>query len=81
MSWLDKIVPAVVRRGEQDRKSTVPEGLWDKCIKCEAVLYGPELERNLDVCPKCDHHMRIGARRRLDIFLDPEGRSELFADV
>ncbi len=81
MSWLDKIVPAVVRRGEQDRKSTVPEGLWDKCIKCEAVLYRPELERNLDVCPKCDHHMRIGARRRLDVFLDPEGRSELFADV
>ena len=73
MSWLDKIVPAAVRRGErgeQDRKSTVPEGLWHKCIKCEAVLYRPELDRSLDVCTKCDHHMRIGARRRLDIFLD-----------
>lgn len=81
MSWLDKIVPSVVRRGEQGRKSNVPEGLWHKCIKCESVLYRPELERNLDVCPKCDHHMRIGARRRLDIFLDQDGRSELFVDV
>src|SRR5512139_3057450 len=84
MSWLDKIVPVAVRRGErggQDRKSTVPEGLWHKCIKCEAVLYRPELDRSLDVCPKCDHHMRIGARRRLDIFLDPEGRNEIFGDV
>ena len=84
MSWLDKIVPVAVRRGErggQDRKSTVPEGLWHKCIKCEAVLYRPELDRSLDVCPKCDHHIRIGARRRLDIFLDETGRNELFSDV
>jgi len=81
MSWLDKIVPASVRRGEQDRKSSVPEGVWHKCVKCEAVLYRPELDRGLDVCPKCDHHMRIGARRRLDTFLDAEGRSEIFADV
>ena len=75
MSWLDKIVPAVVRRGEQSRKAAVPEGLWSKCPRCEAVLYRPELERNLDVCPKCSHHLRIGARRRLDTFLDPEGRT------
>jgi len=81
MSWLDKIVPGGVRRGEQDRKVAVPEGLWSKCLKCEAVLYRPELERNLDVCPKCSHHMRIGARRRLDIFLDPEERSEICTDV
>ena len=65
MSWLDKIVPAAVRRGEQARKSAVPEGLWSKCPRCEAVLYRPELERNLEVCPKCSHHFRIGARRRL----------------
>ena len=84
MSWLDKIVPVAVRRGErggQDRKSTVPEGLWHKCIKCEAVLYRPELDRSLDVCPKCDHHMRIGARTRLDWFLDENGREELAVDV
>jgi len=81
MSWLDKIVPAVVRRGEQSRKAAVPEGLWSKCPRCEAVLYRPELERNLDVCPKCSHHLRIGARRRLDTFLDPEGRTEICTEV
>ena len=81
MSWLDKIVPAVVRRGEQSRKAAVPEGLWSKCPRCEAVLYRPELERNLDVCPKCNHHLRIGARRRLDTFLVPEGRTEICTEV
>ena len=81
MSWLDKIVPAAVRRGEQARKSGVPEGLWSKCSRCEAVLYRPELERALNVCPKCEHHMRIGARRRLDIFLDPEERIEICSEV
>ena len=82
MSWLDKIVPNVVRsEGRRRTSSKVPEGLWKKCAKCAAVLYRPELERNLDVCPKCDHHMRIGARKRLDIFLDGEGREELATDV
>lgn len=79
MSWLDKIVPAV--RAVRAGTSKVPEGLWKKCGKCDAVLYRPELEKNLDVCPKCDHHMRISARRRLDIFLDPQGREELATDV
>lgn len=82
MSWLDKIVPNVVRsEGKKRTSSKVPEGLWKKCAKCAAVLYRPELERNLDVCPKCDYHMRIGARKRLDIFLDSEGREELAVDV
>ena len=80
MSWLDKIVPSAVR-SDSSKTSRVPEGLWKKCSKCGAVLYRPELEKNLDVCPKCDHHMRIGARRRLDIFLDEEGREELAVDV
>lgn len=80
MSWLEKIVPSVVR-SERRGESKVPEGLWKKCTKCEAVLYRPELEKSLDVCPKCDHHMRIGARRRLDIFLDEQGREEIAADV
>ncbi len=83
MSWLDKIAPAV-RSGNTIRRqgaSTVPEGLWKKCVRCEQVLYRPELEKNLDVCPKCEHHMRIGARRRLDIFLDENGRKELATDV
>lgn len=81
MSWLDKIVPNVVRPDRRRGVSKVPEGLWKKCNKCTSILYRPELEKNADVCPKCDHHMRIGARRRLDIFLDAEGREEIAADV
>ncbi|EAR08476.1 acetyl-CoA carboxylase, carboxyltransferase subunit beta [Reinekea blandensis] len=79
-SWLEKIVPSIIRSDAKGR-SNVPEGLWKKCPKCSAVLYRPELEKNLDVCPKCDHHMRIGARRRLDMFLDSEGREEIAAQV
>jgi acetyl-CoA carboxylase carboxyl transferase subunit beta len=55
--------------------------LWRKCPKCEQVLYRPELERNLQVCPKCEHHLRIGARARLDNFLDPQGREEIFKEI
>lgn len=79
MSWMDKILPSGIR--PSGSRGNVPEGVWKKCVKCDAVLYRPELERNLDVCPKCDHHMRIGARRRLDIFLDEDGREEIAADV
>ncbi len=81
MSWIDRIVPSVVRSEGKRGSSKVPEGLWKKCTKCTAVLYRPELEKLLDVCPKCDHHMRIGARRRIDVFLDEEGREELATDV
>lgn len=81
MNWIDKIVPAVIRSEAKERRSNVPEGLWKKCAKCDAVLYRPELEKHLDVCPKCDHHMRIGARPRLDSFLDAENRSEVLADI
>ena len=79
MSWLEKIVPTAVRA--EKKSNRVPEGLWKKCTKCESVLYRPELEKNHDVCPKCGHHMRIGARRRLDIFLDEDNREEIAADV
>lgn len=81
MSWIDKILPSGVRRDESKDRASVPEGLWTKCVKCDAVLYRPDVERNDDVCPKCDHHMRIGARRRLDLFLDAEGRDEMLTDV
>ncbi|MET0379065.1 MAG: acetyl-CoA carboxylase, carboxyltransferase subunit beta [Spongiibacteraceae bacterium] len=84
MNWIDKIIPGIKRKEDTetgDHRANVPEGLWKKCVKCEAVLYRPELERYLDVCPKCDHHMRIGARRRLDIFLDESNREEVFADI
>lgn len=79
MSWMDKILPTGIR--PSGSRGNVPEGVWKKCVKCDAVLYRPELERNHDVCPKCDHHMRIGARRRLDLFLDDDGREELATDV
>ena len=81
MSWINKILPSGVRSDEGEKRSNVPEGLWKKCVKCDAVLYRPDVERNDDVCPKCDHHMRIGARRRIDIFLDPEGRQEILTDI
>lgn len=79
-NWLvDKLIPSIMR--SEVKKSSVPEGLWHKCPSCEAVLYKPELEKTLDVCPKCDHHMRIDARTRLDIFLDEAGREEIAADL
>lgn len=81
MSWIHKILPSGVRSDDGEKRSNVPEGLWKKCVKCDAVLYRPDVERNDDVCPKCDHHMRIGARRRLDIFLDPTDREELLTDI
>jgi len=80
VSWITKLLPSRIRT-EGGTKKAVPEGLWTKCPACQAVLYRAELERNLDVCPKCDHHMRIGARRRLDSFLDEEPRAELGADL
>ncbi len=80
MSWLDKIIPSVSRT-DTKRSNKVPEGLWEKCVKCDAVLYKPELEKTLDVCPKCDHHMRVGARSRLNMFLDPQNRQELATEV
>jgi acetyl-CoA carboxylase carboxyl transferase subunit beta len=81
MSWIDKILSPIANSEAKDRKVSVSEGLWQKCVKCEAVLYRPNLERNLDVCPECDHHMRIGARRRIDVFLDREGREEVCTEV
>ena len=80
MSWFEKLMPSRIRT-ESKGKRTVPEGLWSKCPDCDAVLYRVELERNQDVCPKCDHHARIGARRRLDLFLDAEPREEIAAGV
>lgn len=68
-------MPGMIR-SEASRRSSVPEGLWKKCPKCDGVLYRPELEKNLDVCPKCNHHMRINARRRLDVFLDVGGAGQ-----
>lgn len=79
MSWIDKILPPRINRNDGTRR--VPEGLWVKCPSCEAVLYKEDLKATLNVCPKCDHHLRIGARERIDALLDPEGRTEIGQDT
>ena len=80
MSWLQKLLPPKIKRSEGLRKS-IPEGLWAKCPACEAVLYSTDLENNLNVCPKCAHHLRLRARVRLDALLDAEGRFEIGAEI
>lgn len=77
MSWFEKLRPSTIRTEASSKKVSVPEGLWSKCDNCNAILYNLELEKNLNVCPKCDHHMRISARTRLDIFLDAGEREEI----
>jgi acetyl-CoA carboxylase carboxyl transferase subunit beta len=82
MSWIDKILPAGVRSDSGSKSSSsVPEGLWKKCVKCDAVLYRPDVERNEDVCPKCDHHMRVGARKRLARFVDAGSGVEILSEI
>jgi len=80
MSWFQKLMPSRIRT-EGGSKRNVPEGLWTKCKSCDAVLYRPELERNLQVCPKCNHHMPVTARARLDQFFDPGERREIAAEL
>ena len=80
MSWFKKLLPSRIKTDGVARRS-VPEGVWTKCPTCSAVLYKAELSRNLEVCPKCSHHMRIHARQRLDQFLDPESREEIGTEV
>jgi len=79
MAWFEKIVPSRIKTERRSR--SVPEGLWIKCASCDAPLYRAEVERNLHVCPKCGHHMRIGARERLQRFLDPDTGVELGAEI
>jgi acetyl-CoA carboxylase carboxyl transferase subunit beta len=79
MTWFEKIMPSRIKTERRTR--SVPEGLWMKCSACDAVLYRAELERNLHVCPKCGHHMRIGARDWLESFLDAEGQVELADNI
>jgi len=81
MSWLEKLLPPKIQQTDPEQRRAVPEGLWVKCPECETVLYKTDLEKNLGVCPKCEHHHRIGARARLDAFLDPEGRWEIGQEV
>ena len=80
MSWLDKILPSRIRATKDD-KGSVPEGLWHKCSNCGAVLYTAEFDKNSHVCPKCNHHERISARKRVNIFLDKGDHEELFNNL
>jgi acetyl-CoA carboxylase carboxyl transferase subunit beta len=81
MSWLQKLLPPKIQRSSGAGRKTMPEGLWTKCPSCDAVLYSTDLERNLNVCPKCGHHERLGARERLDALLDADGRFEIGDEV
>src|SRR6201991_5357478 len=80
MSWIEKLLPPRIQRNDGAQRR-IPEGLWVKCPSCETVLYKADLEKNLEVCPKCDHHMRMSARERIDALLDPEGRYEIARDT
>ena len=81
MSWLEKLLPPKMQQTDPTERRSVPEGLWVKCPACETVLYNNDLAKNVNVCPKCSHHHRIGARARLDAFLDAEGRYEIGQEV
>ena len=81
MSWLQKLLPPRIKSTPGGTKQAVPEGLWIKCPACEAVLYRTDLEKNLNVCPKCSHHARVAARERIEQLLDPEGRFEIGSEV
>lgn len=79
MNWFEKILPSIKQVAE--RKKSIPEGLWTKCPKCESTLYRSEVARNKEVCPKCEHHMRLGGRSRLEAFLDEGSLNEIAANV
>ena len=80
MNWFKKILPSRIKTNGNDRR-TVPEGVWTKCNDCGAVLYREELDKNLEVCPKCNHHMKISARTRLEYFLDEEYKKTISKQV
>ena len=81
MSWFEKLVPSRIKTRKKQRSKSVKEGVWMKCPACKKQLYRAEVEKNLFVCNKCDHHMRISARERLKQFLDQESQSELFPNI
>ncbi|MEE9302728.1 MAG: acetyl-CoA carboxylase, carboxyltransferase subunit beta, partial [Thiotrichaceae bacterium] len=82
MSWFEKLLPSRIRTEDTGgKKGSVPEGLWSQCPSCNAVLYKNDLQRNNQVCPKCEHHMRLGGRKRLEVFLDETGRKEIADNV
>ncbi len=81
MSWLEKLLPPKILQSASEGRRSIPEGVWIKCPSCDSVLYKADIEANQNVCPSCNHHLRIGARARLDSFLDAEGRYEIGQEV
>jgi len=81
ISWFEKLLPSRIRTDESSKKASVPEGLWSQCPSCNAMLYNMDVERNAYVCPKCDHHMRLGGRKRLEVFLDKDNLEEIGSNV
>ncbi|GAA0290210.1 acetyl-CoA carboxylase, carboxyltransferase subunit beta [Psychrosphaera haliotis] len=77
MSWIEKILP----KTNTSTKRNIPEGVWTKCTSCDAILYKNDLEKEQGVCPKCDHHMRLTGRKRLELFLDAGEKTEIAADL
>jgi acetyl-CoA carboxylase carboxyl transferase subunit beta len=81
MNWFERLLPSTIRTSGIIDKKGVPEGLWAKCGSCDAIIYRAELDRSQEVCTKCDYHMRVPARRRLDYFFDAEGKVEIAANL
>lgn len=82
MSWINKILPSIMKQDQsRNKRNGFPEGIWSKCTKCEAILYKEELEKNLMVCPKCEHHMSFNARKRLENLFDDETWEEFATDI
>ena len=81
MNWLTKLIPSIGKSSSKSKKSKIPDGVWTSCPSCESALYKPELQKTLYVCPKCDHHLRIGARTRFNIFFDNGNFTEIASNV
>ena len=81
MNWLTRLIPSIGKSSSQSKKSKIPDGVWTSCPSCESALYKPELQKTLYVCPKCDHHLRIGARTRFNIFFDNGNFTEIASNV
>ena len=81
MNWLTRLIPSIGKSSSKSKKSKIPDGVWTSCPSCESALYKPELQKTLYVCPKCDHHLRIGARTRFNIFFDNGNFTEIASNV
>ena len=81
MNWLTRLIPSIGKSSSKSKKSKIPDGVWTSCPSCESALYKPELLKTLYVCPKCDHHLRIGARTRFNIFFDNGNFTEIASNI